>query len=63
MWIDHLRFYSTPPRFALYPQVLNQIEESKVSTLKVGFRPQAVDNFGDNSLSGDSTVERFRAGK
>jgi hypothetical protein len=44
VWINHLRFDENPFTFALYPQVLT-LSQSLV-TLKVGFRPQAVDNLG-----------------
>ena len=44
VWINHLHFGENPFTFALYPQVLT-LSQSLV-TLKVGFRPQAVDNLG-----------------
>jgi hypothetical protein len=44
VWINHLHFGENPFTFALYPQVLTHSQS--LITLKVGFRPQAVDNLG-----------------
>ena len=44
VWINHLRFGENPLTFALYPQVLTLSQS--LLTLKVGFRPQPVDNLG-----------------
>ena len=50
---NHLYFAEKTFKFALYPQVeclvvVNDGRTARLKTLNLGFRPQAVDIFGDN---------------